>query len=135
MADAQTQPLVLIAEDEDALRSILTQSFQAAGYRTLEAVDGEVAARLALQYHPDVTVLDIMMPKVDGITALKQMRLDPWGQTAMVIMLTNLTADNQILQGLAEAAPSYYFVKSDMDPDQLIAKIKEIREQTVAPTQ
>jgi CheY-like chemotaxis protein len=123
---ASAQPVVLIAEDEEVLRKILVQSFQAAGYKTLEAANGEEALAQALKDKPAVTILDIMMPKMDGMEALKKMRLDPWGKTAMVIMLTNLTADNKILQDLSESAPSYYFVKSDMEPDQLIAKVKEI---------
>lgn len=121
-----TQPTVLIAEDEEPLRKILVQSFQAAGYKTLEATNGQEALTQILQAKPVVTILDIMMPVMDGMQALKQIRLDPWGKTAMVIMLTNLTADNKILQDLSESAPSYYFVKSDMEPDQLIAKVKEI---------
>lgn len=123
---AQTETSVLIAEDEEALRKILVQSFNAVGFKTIEAADGEQALSLALQLKPAVTILDIMMPKMDGLETLKKMRLDPWGKTAMVIMLTNLTADNKILQDLSESAPSYYFVKSDMEPDQLISKVKEI---------
>lgn len=125
-AATNAAPAVLIAEDEEVLRKILVQSFQSAGFQTLEAGDGEVALNLAIQHKPTVTVLDIMMPKMDGLEMLKKLRLDPWGRNAMVIMLTNLTADNKILQDLSESAPSYYFVKSDMEPDQLITKVKEI---------
>lgn len=122
-------PTVLIAEDEKPLRDILVQSFKSVGFNTLEATDGEEALNLALKSKPSVTILDIMMPKMDGMEALKKMRLDPeWGKNALVIMLTNLTADNKILQQMAESSPSYYFVKSDMEPDQLIAKVKEILE-------
>lgn len=126
--DTNKGPTILIAEDEAPLRNILVQTFQAAGYSTLEAGDGEVALAQAIQHHPNVTILDIMMPKMDGMEALKKMRLDQWGKTALVIMLTNLTADNRILQNLAQSSPSYYFVKSDMEPDQLVAKVKEILE-------
>lgn len=119
-------PTVLIAEDEEVLRKILAQSFKAAGFTTLEAANGEEALTAALANKPTVCILDIMMPVMDGLEALKKLRLDPWGKNAMVIMLTNLTADNKILQDLSESAPSYYFVKSDLEPDQLIAKVKEI---------
>lgn len=129
MAEATSpagSPSILIAEDEDALRNILVQTFQSAGFETLEAIDGEVTVQLALEKHPTLILLDIMMPKMDGIEALKKIRLDPWGKTALVIMLTNLTPDTKILQSLSESAPSYYFVKSDMEPDQLLMKVKEI---------
>lgn len=131
MSEEATQsstPSVLIAEDEASLRKILVQSFGAAGFETFEAADGEEAYTIALAKHPTVTILDIMMPKMDGMEALKKIRLDNWGRGAMVIMLTNLTADNKILQDLSQSSPSYYFVKSDMEPDQLIAKVKEILE-------
>lgn len=117
---------VLIAEDEPPLRDILVQSFQAAGFTTLAAANGKETIALALKEHPAVMILDIMMPEVDGMEALKKIRLDPWGRNALAIMLTNLTADNKILKELETTKPSYYFVKSDMEPDQLINKVKEI---------
>ena len=127
MADPNKTTSVLIAEDEEPLRKILAQSFQAAGFETLEAVDGEQALDLALKEQPTVTILDIMMPKMNGLDTLKKIRLDPaWGKDALVIMLTNLTADNKILKELSTTSPSYYFVKSEMEPDQLIQKVKEI---------
>lgn len=126
-AAATIEPTVLIAEDEEFLRKILTQSFKDAGFTVLEAVNGVEALNLALAHKPTVSILDIMMPEMDGMETLKKIRLDPsWGASALVIMLTNLTADNKILEQMAESSPSYYFVKSDMEPDQLIAKVKEI---------
>lgn len=124
---ASAGPSVLIAEDEEFLRKILSQSFRDAGFTVLEAVNGQEALNLALANKPSVSILDIMMPEMDGMETLKKIRLDPsWGASALVIMLTNLTADNKILEQMAESSPSYYFVKSDMEPDQLIAKVKEI---------
>ena len=120
---------VLIAEDEAFLLKVLTDTFNQAGFHVLPAADGEMALTLALREHPEVTILDIMMPKMDGMTVLKRIRQDVWGKKALVIMLTNLTADNQILQGVSENMPSYYFVKANMEPDQLLAKVEEILEQ------
>lgn len=126
-------PSVLIAEDEEFLRKILAQAFSDAGFTVHEAVNGKQAVDLALANKPTVTVLDIMMPEMDGMEALKKIRLDmAWGASAMVIMLTNLTADNKILEQMAESSPSYYFVKSDMEPDQLVAKVREMLQQIPA---
>lgn len=125
----QGQKTILIAEDEPFLRKTLVETFQYAGFQVLEAPDGEVALNYALANHPDVSVLDIMMPKMDGMTVLQRIRQDLWGRSALVIMLTNLTADNQILQGVSQSLPSYYFVKSNMEPDQLVTKVAEILEQ------
>lgn len=118
---------VLIAEDEDVLRQILAQTFTDAGFKVIQAQNGKQALELALSQKPSVTILDIMMPEMDGMEALKKIRLDPvWGANSLIIMLTNLTADNKILEQMAESSPSYYFVKSDMEPDQLLAKVREI---------
>jgi DNA-binding response OmpR family regulator len=125
----QGQKTILIAEDEPFLRKMLVESFQYAGFQVLEAADGEAALNHALTNHPDVSVLDIMMPKMDGMSVLQRIRQDLWGRSALVIMLTNLTADNQILQGVSQSLPSYYFVKSNMEPDQLVTKVAEILEQ------
>lgn len=125
---------VLIAEDEEFLRNILVEVFQSAGFTVIPTGDGEAALQAALTQHPRVSILDIMMPKMDGMTALQKIRQDYWGKNALVIMLTNLSADNQILAGVAENLPSYYFVKSNMEPDQLVAKVEEILSQEDAPT-
>lgn len=126
-APAAPEASVLIAEDEDVLRQILAQTFTDAGFKVIEAKNGKQALELALSNKPSVTILDIMMPEMDGMEALKKIRLDPaWGANSLVIMLTNLTADNKILEQMAESSPSYYFVKSDMEPDQLLAKVREI---------
>ncbi len=122
-ANAKT---ILIAEDDQSIRMLLTRTFQNAGYSVIEAGDGVAAIEQALAHHPKAIILDIMMPKMDGLTALKQIRLDSWGKTALVIILTNLTADNRILAGVSESLPSYYFVKSDIEPDQFVAKVTEL---------
>ncbi len=127
-AAAPTDPsrTILIAEDEEFLRRMLVETFQGAGFQVLEAPDGRVALDLALKFHPRVSILDIMMPNMDGLTALQHIRQDFWGKNATVIILTNLTADNQILQNVSAALPSYYFIKSNMEPDQLLLKVQEI---------
>lgn len=120
---------ILVVEDEEFLRQMLAQVFKEAGFTVFEAADGEMGLSIALTKHPDVILLDILLPKMDGITVLKKLRLDTWGKTALIIMLTNLSADNQMLQQVSEAPPSYYFVKSDMEPAELVPKIKEILSQ------
>lgn len=125
MAEASRKK-ILIVEDEPFLRKIMVETFQQAGFEVLEAADGEAGLNLALAQQPDVTLLDILMPKMDGITVLRRMRQNPWGKHALIIMLTNLTADNQVLEGMSDNPPSYYFVKSDMELEELVAKVNEI---------
>ncbi len=118
---------ILIVEDEAFLRKIFTQVFRQAGFDVLEAADGEAGLVMALAQHPDVTLLDILLPKMDGITVLKRIRQDQlWGKESLVIMLTNLTADNRIIQDMMDTPPSYYFVKANMELSQLVSKVKEL---------
>ncbi len=120
------QKTVLIAEDEPFLNKMLVQTFELAGFKVLSAMDGEQAMQYALTQHPDISVLDILMPKLDGVRVLQRMRQDLWGKNALIIMLTNLTADDQITKAMAATPPSYYFVKSNMEPDQLLNKVTEM---------
>lgn len=123
----QSQRTILIAEDEPFLLKVLAETFEQAGFQVFRAPDGEVALQLATANHPQICVLDIMMPKMDGLTVLQRLRQDPlWGKNAIIIMLTNLTADNQILEAMAKNPPSYYFVKETMDPNQLLVKVQEL---------
>ncbi len=130
--DPQAQKTVLIAEDEPFLHKMLVQTFELAGFKVLPAMDGEVALNYALTQHPDISILDILMPKLDGVRVLQRMRQDLWGRNALIIMLTNLTADDQITKAMAATPPSYYFVKSNMEPDQLLGKVTEMLAQTPA---
>lgn len=82
---------ILIAEDDVPLRRVFCDALKAEGYDVYEAGDGEEALSVALREHPDLIVLDILMPKMDGIEMARQLRLDAWGKTAKVIILTNLS--------------------------------------------
>lgn len=89
----------------------------------LDAENGVIGLELALKYKPDIILLDIRMPQMDGMTMLHALRKDPYGAKAKVIMLTNFEPDNSIIGKLVKDAPTYYCVKSDTSLDDLIDKI------------
>jgi CheY-like chemotaxis protein len=92
------QHTILLVEDDVSLRTVLVDKLTAEGFATLEAADGLTGLELATKYHPDVILLDIFMPKMDGITMLSQLRsTDPWGKNVQVIILSNSTLSNTIL--------------------------------------
>lgn len=123
----QAQRSILIAEDEPFLLKSLAEIFEQAGFLVYRAPNGQVALELAMANHPQVCVLDIMMPVMDGLTVLQRLRQDiTWGKNAIIIMLTNVTADSRILESMQKNPPSYYFVKESMNPDQLLAKVLEL---------
>lgn len=96
------------------------------GYIVHTAMDGEDGLKKALDGHPDLILLDIRIPKMDGMTVLKQLRSDKWGKDAKVIILTNLDATDRILQGVVEDHPSYYMIKSNTEPTKVLEHIKEV---------
>lgn len=118
---------ILIVEDEVALRNMLRDKLNHENFATLEAKDGKEGLETALREHPDMILLDLLMPVMDGMTMLKQLRAEnAWGKTAKVIILTNLTGANEERnREITETQPHYYFIKTDWKLDDLIAKIRE----------
>jgi DNA-binding response OmpR family regulator len=118
---------ILIIEDDPALQHALTDALTRAGYACVAAEDGEAGLRLAQEQHPALILLDLLLPRMDGMTMLKQLRHDPWGKTALVLILTNLSADNaQMIHDAVETFPEYYLVKSDWTIDDILKKVGEI---------
>ncbi|MBN1162450.1 response regulator [Patescibacteria group bacterium] len=116
---------LLIVEDDEFLLNALERSFSEHGYDILKATDGEKGLSLALREHPDLILLDIVLPKMDGITMLKKLRKDSWGETAKVVMLSNLDrVDYQ--EASFENNASRYLVKTDWTLDQLTKKVLEV---------
>ncbi len=88
---------ILIIEDEAPMRRILKDVFEQEGLKVSEAADGVWGLEKALADHPDLILLDIVMPKMDGITLLKKLRADAWGQTVPVLILTNLSNASRVI--------------------------------------
>ena len=116
---------ILIVEDEISYLNLLHKELTAKGYAVVDAKDGKEGYDTALIIHPDLIILDIIMQGVDGLTMLEQLRANKEGKLMKVILLTNLELDNLIMERALAAKPLYYFVKSDITLEALIAKIEE----------
>lgn len=103
---------ILIAEDEIAMLDALVKKFTMAGFEVVPASDGAEAVKLALKNKPDLLVLDIIMPKLDGLDVIKQVRADKWGSDVPIIMLTNLS-DAQHVSEAAKFKVFDFLVKTD----------------------
>lgn len=123
-----TQKTVLIIEDEESLRSAIADVLQTKGFEPLEAKNGVEGIQTALLKHPDLILLDLLMPEMDGMTALKKIREDvPWGATVPVIILTNVSAtDEHLVDDMITHKPVYYLIKSDWKIYDVVEKIKEV---------
>ncbi|EKD24371.1 MAG: histidine kinase [uncultured bacterium] len=118
---------ILIAEDEGAMRNAIADKVRREGFaEPLLAKNGEEGLALALQEHPDLLLVDILMPKMDGITMVKELRKDAWGETAKVIILTNFDTTDAMLKDIVLVQPSYYLLKSNWKIDDIIIKLKEV---------
>lgn len=115
---------ILVVEDNKILYGMYQRLLQNHGHQVSIGVDGEEGLRLALQQHPDLILLDIRMPKMDGMTMLKLLRHDSWGANVPVILLTNLDTSDEILQGVVEDHPAYYMIKSNVEHEQVLENIK-----------
>jgi DNA-binding response OmpR family regulator len=117
---------VLIVEDEAVLRKILQDRLRKEGFNTLLATDGAEGLELALRKHPDLILLDIMMPH-DGLGMLNSLREDEsYGKSVPVIFLTNLSPDSdKIISSIERHEPAFFLVKANHSPEQVVEKVQE----------
>ena len=117
---------ILVVDDSDENRDILTRRLQVSGYSTLEASDGHKAMDLLKNNDVSIVLLDIMMPEVDGITLLSQIRDDSEFNDVPVIMVTAIDVINVAQDCLRKGACGY--VTKPYDMDLINQKIKQCLE-------
>ena len=107
--------------------ALLADALTEAGFEVLQAQNGEDGLEIALKEHPDLILLDLLMPKMDGMTMLKKLREDVvWGQQVPVMILTNFQGDSdQTLKDIQLTRPTYYLIKSSMTLEEIVSKVKE----------
>ena len=106
------------------LSSMYETKFTKEGYKVLKALDGEAGVKLAEENHPDLILLDIIMPKMDGFSVLKKIKEMDHLKTVPVILLTNLGQDEDIKKGQNLGAAGY-LIKANLTPAEVVTKIKE----------
>jgi DNA-binding response OmpR family regulator len=115
---------ILIAEDDAVLRNLYVKKFSVEGYETRTASDGEEAVKLINQQKPDMLILDIHMPKMDGFQVLKEFPKASRGFP--IIMLTNFDQPDFKLRA-EELGADDYFVKKDMTIKSLVEMVEKHR--------
>src|SRR3989339_1176221 len=115
---------ILIVEDEQSLSDILASKLSACGFSILKAENGERGLDLALKHHPDLILLDIIMPKMDGMTMVHRLREYVWGSTARIIILTNLMDNEKVVEAMKNKV-SDYLIKTDWKLKNLVDIIKK----------
>ncbi|MBI3671627.1 response regulator [Candidatus Azambacteria bacterium] len=115
---------VLIVEDEQALVRAIQEKLKKEGISVLTAKDGETGLETALLEHPDLILLDIIMPKMNGIEMLRELKEDAWGKSAKVIILSNLS-DGEMVSEAFKMGIYDFLVKSDWSLDDVVDKVKQ----------
>ncbi len=119
----KSQIKILIVEDDQFLREFYQELLQSEGYQVSVAGDGEEALNKAQQGGFNLILLDIMMPKKDGLQVLRDLKVSPPSQpNGPIVVLTNLGQDAIIKQCFAMGAAGY-LIKSAMNPDQVLNEV------------
>jgi two-component system alkaline phosphatase synthesis response regulator PhoP/two-component system response regulator VicR len=115
---------ILLAEDDRFLRRAAEAALKRAGFTVLAAADGEEALRMARAEKPDLVLLDLIMPKLQGFEVLKALKADPGTATIPVVVLSNLGQDGDVQRALEGGAVAY-LVKANLSLDELVSRARE----------
>jgi len=116
-----TAPVVLVAEDSRVVRSILRRQLEPHGYRVLEADDGEQAVALCRRERPDVVLLDVEMPRMDGHGVLASIKDEPGLEGLPIVFVTARVTTEDVVQGLSLGAHDY--LRKPFEPSELLARV------------
>ncbi|MCC5950450.1 MAG: response regulator [Nitriliruptoraceae bacterium] len=113
---------VLIADDDEDIRAYLDITLGLAGYEVIQAGDGVEAVEHARHRRPDVIILDVMMPRMDGLEALRRLREDARTSNIPVLLLTARVQKSDAITGLDSGADDY--ITKPFDADELLARLR-----------
>lgn len=115
---------IVLAEDDVVLAGMYVKKFQMEGFTIVHAMDGEEALALVQKEHPDIVLLDIMMPKKNGLDTLKDIRADASVGKTYVVLLTNVGEQSYVDDGFKLGA-NQYLMKSNFTPREVVEKVRE----------
>lgn len=114
---------ILIIEDEADIREAMAEAVQDAGFNVTTAANGSIGLSMALEQKPDLILLDIVMPVMDGHETLKRLREDEWGRSVKVIVLTAM--DDVInITSAHEGSITDYIIKAHSSLDDIVKKVR-----------
>lgn len=119
----ENKKILLIVEDDIALSKALVGKFSTENFEILEAKNGLEGLDIAFNKKPDLILLDIVMPRMDGISMLKELRQDNWGKNVPVIFLSNL-GDVHNNPEISKEKITNYLVKDDCSLEDIVKKVK-----------
>jgi DNA-binding response OmpR family regulator len=122
--EPRSRPLVLVADDDRDILQLVSFRLERADYEVVQANDGEEALRLVKELHPDLAVLDLMMPKLNGYEVIREIRRDEETKAIPVILLTARVQEADVARGFEAGADDY--LKKPFSPQELRARVQAI---------
>lgn len=116
---------VLLVEDDKMIIDMYTLKFTQEGYEVVQAENGKDGLDFAKKHNPDIILLDIILPQMDGFTVLKALKADAKTKNTPVVLLTNLGQDGDVKKGLELGAVDY-LIKANFTPSQVVDKVKSV---------
>jgi DNA-binding response OmpR family regulator len=123
-ASAGDQPVILAADDDEDILALVAFRLGRSGYRVLQAHDGEEAVALAMEHEPDLAVLDVMMPKMDGFEVARRLRAAEATKNIPIIMLTARAQDTDVQGGFEAGANDY--LRKPFSPKELRTRVQAL---------
>lgn len=115
---------ILIIDDDESLRTVMEDKFSSEGFSVRMAKNGQEGLEIAIKERPDLILVDILMPVLDGISMIKQLREDEWGKDANIILLSNLDDTTKIAEA-AQLGVFDFLTKQDYKIEDVVKKAKE----------
>ena len=120
----QNGRLVLVADDDEDIRALVTLQLERSGFTVAAAADGERALELALERRPELAILDVSMPKLDGYELTRRLREDDRTSEMPIILLTARAQEADVARGLKAGADDY--VKKPLSPNELGVRVEAL---------
>ena len=115
---------IVIIEDDPVINQMYRMKFESDGFDVRMASDGERGVAVVKEFQPDIILLDLQMPHMNGAEALEIIRKEPWGEDIPVLVLTNL-GEEEAPDSLKNLSISSYIVKADLTPKQVVGRVKD----------
>ena len=124
MTDTDRIPTILVADDEEDIRELVSYRLSRSGYEVIGAEDGQDALERAREQVPDLMVLDVMMPRLDGYELTRRLRAEESLRSVPVILLTARSQESDVSRGFEVGADDY--LKKPFNPDELVARVRAV---------